>query len=158
MQGYGKRNSLQKKKEKQGSFTIELALLMPFLIGSFLFVFFMAYYMHDRCLLEKACQSAVLRGSGCMSEEAAKTAAYETIDEILLKKLLWKWEFTKQVEIDSEKISVFGEGVMLVNEGGNRPLSFSVECSAKRINEPVFIRSQKGQGKGYCSEKAMKKN
>lgn len=152
----------ERLRAREGSFTIELALLMPFVLGVILFIFFMAYYLHDCCIIEKACLSAALRGSQEFETGQIETAAYEALEEVLPRRLLGKFNLTEQIVISEKQVTVSEEGAMEMREGllialiGERPFLFSTACSAKRIEEPSFIRKQKRQGRGYCSGKAMK--
>lgn len=152
----------EKFRKREGSFTIELALLMPFILGVILFILFMAYYLHDCCIIEKACLSAALRGSQEFETGQIENAAYEALEEVLPDRLLGKFELTEQIQISEEQVTVSEEGSMEMREGllrallGERQFFFSTVCSAKRIEEPTFIRKQKRQGRGYCSGKAMK--
>ncbi len=148
----------------KGSFTMELALLMPLLIGIILFIFFLAAYMHDRCMIEKACYAGALRGSQEKEPEHMEGAAREAFNEVLPDRLLGSWELKQQIEVTKQEVRVSGSGSMQIKEGllvllmGEQPFAFSAECCAKRIEEPVFIRSQRKQGNGYCSGKLMNGN
>ncbi len=150
--------------EQKGSFTVELALLMPLLIGVFLFIFFLAYYMHDRCIIEKACYAAALRGSQQSEPDHMKVVAQETLDEVIPDRLLGRWELKHQIDVTRQEVCVSESGNMKIREGllvllmGKQSFTFSAKCSAKQINEPVFIRSQRKQGRGYCSEQLMNEN
>lgn len=44
-----------KDKRKAGSFTIEAALLMPFLLGVFLFILYMGFYLYNRAVCTQIC-------------------------------------------------------------------------------------------------------
>ena len=39
---------------KRASVTIEASLLMPLILGSIVFVIYMGFYLHGRCMLQKA--------------------------------------------------------------------------------------------------------
>lgn len=151
-------------KDRKGSFTVELALLMPLMIGVFLFIFFLAYDMHDRCMIEKACYVAALRGSQETETDRMEGAAREALGEVLPKRLLGSWQLEEQIEVTKQEVRVSESGNMQMKEGllvlllGEQPFAFSTECGAKRIEEPAFIRSQRKQGRGYCSEKLMNAN
>lgn len=144
--------------ERKASFTAELALLMPLIIGVLLFVIFLAYYMHDRCIIEKACYAASLRGSQESEPDRIKITAQEALYEVLPERLLGHWELEHQIEVTGQEVCVSGSGNMKIREGllvlllGRQPFAFSTKCSAKQIEEPVFIRSQRKQGRGYCLE------
>ena len=99
-------------KDREGSFTVELALLMPLLIGLFLFVFFLAYYMHDRCMIEKACYAAALRGSQETESDRMEGEAREALDEVLPKRLLGSWELEEQIEVTKQEVRVSESGNM----------------------------------------------
>ena len=48
---------------KKGSLTIELSLIMPVILGLFVVMIFTGFILHDKCIVNKACLSAALRGS-----------------------------------------------------------------------------------------------
>lgn len=157
----GKENKMKGNK-MSGSFTIELALLMPFLLGVFLFLLFMTYYLHDCCIIEKACQTAVLRGSQETKQEQIEEIMEEAFDEVVPGRLLGNFLIDGSVVITKEIVMIEKRGVMEMREGflakllHEKIFAFATECSAERIEEPIFIRKQKRQGIGYCSGKAMK--
>lgn len=133
-----------------GSFTIEIALLMPFIIGVFLFILFMAYYVHDRCVLEKTCLTSALRGSQELEKKAAYVSAEAVMQELYLNRLIGDWELNHKIEITEEKVMSSVQGTMHVTEGLLRILiggvfSFDTEVEAERISEPRFIRLHKSQ-------------
>lgn len=151
-------------KDRKGSFTVELALLMPLIIGVFLFIFFLAYYLHDRCIIEKACYVAALRGSLETESDSIENVVRKALEEVLPKRLLGSWDLKEQIEVTNQEVRVVESGNMLMKEGfllsllGEQSFIFSTKCSAKQIEEPVFIRLQRKQGIGYCSKKLMNVN
>ena len=46
-----------------GYFTVEAALLLPFVMMSIVFMIFLSFYCYDRCILEQCAYAAALRGS-----------------------------------------------------------------------------------------------
>lgn len=50
-------------KAQKGYFTIEAALLLPFVTMTIVFMIFLSFYCYDRCVLEQCAYAAALRGS-----------------------------------------------------------------------------------------------
>ena len=50
-------------KAEKGYFTVEAALILPFVIMTIVFMTFLSFYCYDRCVLEQCAYAAALRGS-----------------------------------------------------------------------------------------------
>lgn len=137
-------------KKIKGSMTIEITLLMPVLIGVFLFLFFTAYYLHDEAAYEKACNAALLRGAlavtgngqDAWNGQAEMEKAFEEI------RILGKWAAGHSIQLDGAEISVRISGTMEAPEGLLRKLTkreYKLENSRehRRIDEVIYIRSMK---------------
>ena len=46
--------------KEEGSFTIELALLMPCILGVIFLIIYLGFYVHDIAVIERGCHAAVL--------------------------------------------------------------------------------------------------
>ncbi|MBQ6787267.1 MAG: pilus assembly protein [Lachnospiraceae bacterium] len=73
-------------KKMSGYFTVEAALLLPFVIMIIVFMIFLSFYCYDRCILEQCAYAAALRGSSnrfANTQEAYEeaTGAAETLIE-----------------------------------------------------------------------------
>jgi hypothetical protein len=136
---------LRSLKRLCGSMTVELTLLMPFLIGVFLFLFFSLYYLHDIAAIQKGCSAALIRGSLIRDDTEARREMQEAMEEI---RLLGKWDLEKNIRIDREKVSVAVKGNMNVREGLFLKLIrdryvYETSMSTERIDETAYIRSKR---------------
>ncbi|MBO4901802.1 MAG: hypothetical protein J5518_03300 [Lachnospiraceae bacterium] len=136
---------LRSLKRLCGSMTVELTLLMPFLIGVFLFLFFSLYYLHDIAAIQKGCSAALIRGSLIRDDTEARREMQEAMEEI---RLLGKWDLEKSIRIDREKVSVAVKGNMNVREGLFLKLIrdryvYETSMSTERIDETAYIRSKR---------------
>ena len=125
----------------RASMTVELTLLMPLLIGVFLFLFFTLYYLHDIAAMQKGCATALIRGALIRDDQEAETEMERALEEI---RLLGKWELTKEVSVqrDAVHVSVFGR--MEAREGLFLKLilqdyEYIASQSAERIDEAAYI-------------------
>ncbi len=132
---------------REGSFTIELSLLMPLIIFVFLLILFLNYYVHDRIAIDKACYIAALRSANYPDEAERENIALTVLNREIPARLLWKWDYTEGVQVMADEVIVSFEGTMLVREGLiNRYLSgklfaYNASQSASVIDEDDYIRS-----------------
>ena len=59
-------------KKYKASMTVELTLLMPLILGVFLFLLFTMYYLHDITAIQKGCETALTRGMLERNDKAAR--------------------------------------------------------------------------------------
>ena len=74
-----------------GSITVEITIIMTFLLGVFIFIFFSGFYIHDKCLITKACSSASLRSSEAIDIDEAyrkERIAIEALEQTFKPELL----------------------------------------------------------------------
>ncbi len=140
----------------RGSMTIEMTLLMPFILGIFIFIIFSGFILHDKCIVNKACRSAALRGSEESDDDNALDRAYEAIDEVLPDHLIGKWDYSTNIDIGKDAVKVtfkgsaeFGKG-LLYKLIGVTDTVHDYECTGYRVNEEEFLRTKKKSGEGYC--------
>ncbi len=134
---------------KKGSYTIEAALLMPLIIGVMIFIIYLAYYTHDRAILQKSAYIAALRGSQIRTgDQEAFAVASENADLLIQDHLLGSWTIQKQVLLDTDTVTVIYTGSMKIPGGIllDRILKrdiwqVSKNAYAYRIDEPAFIRT-----------------
>lgn len=136
---------------KKGSYTIEAALLMPLIIGTIVWIIYMAYFTHDRAILQQCACIAALRGSQVRTGDAAAyTEAKECSTQLPHGRLLGAWELEDIVEIDSDSVKVSYEGYMRIPGGLLMQYVLSEsrwkavrESKAYRVEEPLYIRRNK---------------
>lgn len=133
----------------KGSLTIELTLLMPFILGVFIFILFSGFIMHDKCMVNKACLSAALRVSEESDDSEAMHRAQEAITEVLPGHLIGKWTYDTNVDIGRDEVRVTFEGSAQMGGGLIRRVlsagstEHSYECRSGRFREAEFLRKHK---------------
>ena len=139
----------------RGSLTIELTLLMPFILGMFIFIIFSGFILHDKCVVNKACLSAALRGSSENEDSEAIAKATEAISEVLPGHLIGSWSYDTNIDVGEDAVRVSFEGDTSVGFGLiNRILSSTgtkhrYECSSLRLKTEEYIRTKRKSGVGY---------
>lgn len=139
--------------KRKGSYTIEAALIMPFIIGSIVFIIYGAYYTHDRAFIQKCAYIAALRGSEEREGDAAVyRAAKECSAQLLQGHLLGSWTLTDAVQVNQDLVTVTYEGTMQIPGGVlmEMVLQRNVwylkrEAVARRVDEPGYIREHRKQ-------------
>lgn len=135
------------KTERNAVLTIELSLLMPGIMAVLILVIYAGYYYHDRCVIESLAYSAVLKSSYEKSPDEYEVD--RLFQEAADKRLLGKWDMSENIKILSDEIIMVVEGNMTFSTGGMmqylKDILFSVNIteSAKRLNEPEYIRGRK---------------
>ena len=145
-----------KEKRFKGSMTIELTLLMPFILGMFIFIIFAGFTLHDKCVVNKACLSAALRGSEEYDDGTALNKAHEALDEVIPGRLIGKWQYSTEVDIGRDEIRITFNGDTKLGGGlihsilSDNGTSHSYECRSHRLRESEYLREIKKSGVGYC--------
>lgn len=133
----------------KGSLTIELTLLMPFILGMFIFLLFSGFILHDKCIVNKACLSAALRGSEEIEEDEAVSRAQEALTEVLPGHLIGKWTYDTNVDIGQDEVRVTFDGKAQMGGGlirsvlGAGSTDHSYECKSYRLREAEYLRKHK---------------
>lgn len=136
-------------KMLKGSLTIELTLLMPFILGIFIFILFAGFILHDKCIVNKACLSAALRGSEESEDGEALSRAQEAIAEVLPGHLIGKWSYNTNVDIGKDEVRVTFDGNAQMGGGLIRRVlstgstDHSFECRSFRLREAEYMRENK---------------
>ncbi|TCK93108.1 TadE-like protein [Natranaerovirga hydrolytica] len=80
------------QKSKQGSFTIEASLLMPFIVFVLITLIYMGFYFHDKTLLQTAVNDVSIKQAKALkyTEVDITTGAvnFQTIND---RNLYWRW-------------------------------------------------------------------
>jgi len=136
----------KKMLAKRGSFTIEISLLFPVIIVIFLLIIYSNYYVHDRVIIERSCYVSALRGALCVNAGRRKRIAMEEFDREIEGKLLGRWEYSINVESDSEEVTVKFNGFMNHSQGllkkytDNKVFAFQTISSSSAANETEYLR------------------
>ncbi|MBD5541160.1 MAG: pilus assembly protein [Lachnospiraceae bacterium] len=129
-------------KDNKGSFTIEAAVIIPFIVCLLMTILFLAFFLYDRCSLERAAGSAALRGSREIweSSDVQYQKANEGIDFVLSHNLLGADYVDKQIKISGNEIEV-------ILRMQYHKWEFQAESQKKVVNPVNFIRiCRKGKG------------
>ena len=119
-----------------GSFTIEAAVIISFLVIVINIILVLTFFLYNRCSLERAAVMGALRGSQAVWEDNSYRSrkADEGVDEILSYNLLG----TDGVE---KKITVKGNRISVALDMHIRKWNFHTEVEKKSINPVLFIRN-----------------
>ncbi len=146
------------KKREKAYFTVEAALILPLVILFTTVMIFMAFYVHDRCIMEQSAYEAALRGTqnsikdGQEAYNVAQIAAGRITDE----RLFALKDFTYSVEVTADNVRVAYHckiNMPLISWLGEYidALDFSIDAAgeAKRIRQVQdirFFRAINGKG------------
>lgn len=130
---------------RQASYTIELSLLMPLIMGTFFLIIFTSFYLHDMCLISEYgyLAAAEIEEKG---PRHAEEVLYSKFEIDFMNKSLGRWNINSEASIDDEKITVVVNGTMLSNESmfsgliNERLFSYSGTYSVYRIDEYSYMR------------------
>lgn len=135
------RDRIQKRikkriKDDRGSFTIEAAVVISFLVIVINMILVLAFFLYSRCSLERAAAMGALRGSQALWEDNSLRCqkADEGVDEILTYNLLGTDTVEKEITVKKDQISVALD--MRI-----RQWDYHTEVKKKCINPVLFIRS-----------------
>ncbi|MBR4169840.1 MAG: hypothetical protein IKR47_08940 [Lachnospiraceae bacterium] len=130
-------------KKYKASMTVELTLLMPLILGVFLFLLFTMYYLHDITAIQKGCETALTRGMLERNDKAARAEMEKALEEI---RLLGIWDIDRKAVVGKDRVSVSVSGIMRIREGLFLKLirgsySYEKDEEARRVDEVVYLRS-----------------
>ncbi|MDO4965085.1 MAG: hypothetical protein Q4E51_00105 [Lachnospiraceae bacterium] len=96
--------------KKKGSMTIELSLLMPFIIGIIILIIFLSFYLHDSCVVERVGYSCLLNGVN--SDKTSEEIVNDFYNEIE-GSLLCRWDINFDVSFMGTNAVALVTGRML---------------------------------------------
>lgn len=135
--------------KREASYTIELSLLMPVIIGSIFLILYTTFYLHDICLISRYGFLAAGEIEKC-GFVGSETVLYNRFDRDFMTKSLGSWDIERSAFEDEEKITVYVEGRMLSNGAmlsniiNERLFTYEDEFFAYKINEAEYIRESDG--------------
>lgn len=143
--------------EKKGSLAIEASLIMPGIISAIIFIIYAGFYYYDRCVMERAAYSAVLKcGTGYIYdcdhinidcgldtiEEEVESKFYEYVRNRLAGS--WELECNALAEDQAIMIRVIGRmswpGGFFTEYLGGGFFSIDITESSMNLYEPLYIR------------------
>lgn len=137
-----------KKTGFSGSYTVEASLLFPFILSVIVFLTYVSFFLHDRCVMNQSAYQAALRGSRVKTEEGRVIAVSERAAvELIENSLLATRDVSHTVIIDGSEVKVTYEGTLSIPAGtlflnisGSDGISVRGSGSAKRKDPIKFIR------------------
>jgi len=137
---------MDRKFKRKASMTIELSLLMPLVLASVILVIFMCFYMHDTCIIQKACYISALRISE-NREDASEGVLIESFDKYTEKNLLGRWEINRSLEFTDGQVRITAKGKMLYNNFflSDKIFLYNTESKVTNIFEPDYIREKRNE-------------
>lgn len=138
------------KKKEAGYFTVEAALIMPFVMLMIIMMLFLAIYCYDRCVMEQCAYEAALRGSSnryrentLASQEAMNAAATLTEGKLFALK-----DLHYEVTVDMNRVTVTYTAELnmpfigwITEEFGNQRFVIEVKREALRNRQITLIRA-----------------
>lgn len=142
---------------KKASLTVEISLLMPLMISVLILTIFLAYYLHDRCIIYSSINKSIVKTSEyymyddfLMIHSVDDSHIEDMIDIIFqeecAKRLIGKWDISKTVYVNDDYISVLIDGKMKCLAGmvfryiSDSFFAIRIEQKMTRIYEPEYIR------------------
>ena len=142
------------KKDLTGSYTIEAALIFPFVMGVIVFIIYMSFFLHDMAVMKSCAYQAALKGSlirtsiSDMEEEAKKAAQYNIKDLLLATD-----DLKTEVSISGKDVRVSYSGGLRIPEGllfmkiaGIDRIEIKGEGTAHQKDAIEFIRQCRSAG------------
>ena len=141
---------MKKKYRLRGSYTVEAALVFPFILSVIVLILYFSFYIHDRSILNHAAYVAALRGSQINGTQDIFAKVDQYSKDLIENRLLGTKQIERSVKITKDKILVTYEGKMQIPAGSilTRALrrdvfKIKVEGFAKRMDTVTFIRECK---------------
>lgn len=124
------------RNDSRGSFTIEAAVIMSFLVFVITGLLFLSFFLYDRCVVERTAAMAALRGSEVIWEDdhIRYQRADGAVSEILTGRLLGADFVEKSVKVSGNQVSV---SLSLKFKWWD----FQTEVEKKAMNPVLFIRN-----------------
>lgn len=131
------------KKEKRrlsGSYTVEASFIFPMIVIVIIFIFYLMFFVHDKCVINAAADQAALRGSRVSASGGSVYQETEnSVRELLDKRLLAAGNLIYDITVSSKEIQVVCKGEILIPFRDTR-LPIEVIGYAKRQDPVTFIR------------------
>ena len=136
------------KKSLKGSYTIEAALIFPFIMGVIVFIIYISFFLHDRAVMKSCAYQAALKaslvrtGSSDMQREALKAAEYNISGLLLATEGL-----DTRVSVSGKEVTVSYSGTLRIPQGalfmkisGSDGIAVQGEGRASQKDAIEFIR------------------
>lgn len=136
------------RRRVRGSYTVEAALVFPFIMGVIVFIIYVSFFLHDRAVMKSCAYQAALKGSLIRTGEAdamreARKAAEYNIEGLLLatEGLDTKAEVSgKEVTVKYSGSLTIPRGILFMEITGTDHISVEGEGHAFQKDAIEFIR------------------
>ena len=137
-----------KKIRFEGSYTVEASLLFPFILSVIVFIMYMSFFFHDRCVMNQSAYQAALRASRVKTgDNAVMGTAERAANELMNRTVLATSDVTHSIDISGSEVQVRYEGTLKIPAGvlfmdiyGSDGIKVSGKGCAKRKDPVKFIR------------------
>ncbi len=137
-----------KKIRLEGSYTVEASLLFPFILSVIVFIMYMSFFFHDRCVMNQSAYQAALRASRMKTgDNSVMGTAERAANELMNRTVLATSDITLSIEISGSEVQVRYEGILKIPAGalfmsifGSDGIKVSGKGCAKRKDPVKFIR------------------
>ncbi len=137
-----------KKIKLKGSYTVEASLLFPFILSVIVFIMYMSFFLHDRCVMNQSAYQAALRASRVKTgDNKVMSTAERAAGELMEKTVLATSGVTHSIDISGSEVKVRYEGILRIPAGtlfmrisGSDGIKVEGCGSAKRKDPIKFIR------------------
>ncbi len=138
------------KKKEAGYFTVEAALVLPFVTLIITMMLFLIIYCYDRCVMEQCAYEAALRGSSNRFREntLASQEAMNAAANLSEKKLFAMKNLSYEVTVDMNRVTVSYSGQLnmpfmswIAEEFGYQDFNIEVKQEALRNRQVTLIRA-----------------
>lgn len=122
--------------DNRGSFTIEAAVIITFLVITINALLFLSFFLYNRCSVERAAAMGALRGSQAVwvDNSCRYQAADKGVNTILTNNLLGSDTIEKQIKVNGEKVTVFLNMDFF-------QWNFQTKAEKKCLNPVLYIRN-----------------
>lgn len=149
------KGSEQKKKDLDGSYTVEMALLFPVILGVLLFSLGLTFYLYDLCILDIGANLAAMEGQkfADMSEKNIERKVRRLAEEEVKNSLIAMEHLTVSVQVKKDKISVAYNGeysfpiINLFLGGSSKKEAVSIQAESVIQNAVEWIQTVRKVGR-----------
>lgn len=141
-------------KRLKGSYTIEAALIFPFIMGVIVFIIYMSFFLHDRAVMKSCAYQAALKGSLVRTSSSdMETEAKRSADYNISGLLLATEDVTSQVNVCGKEVTVsytgslrIPQGILFLNITGTDKILIEGSATAYQKDAIEFIRQCRAAG------------
>lgn len=133
------------KYKSEAVLTIELSLLMPGIMAVFIFIIFASFYLHDKCVIARACYKSCKINCYIDNKDLLEERVINDIDEVLSTELFSKWEYSVKCEIREDTLIIIFDGKVIMAKTSffyffdKRLFNVKERYSVYRVFEPDYV-------------------